>query len=153
MVTNDGAASNLGSVAMVKEAPTCDHSWIYILVFLSLNKVIGLCRSSLSKFVFYIFWEIFLLLLGFFGFFLFVFFFCRFMCVILWSAKKGTVNLEETYQRSNFVLWDGLKEPRNCLQNINVFMISWAVEVNQVGTIMAKEGEDINSAVLIRTTK
>ena len=75
------------------------------------------------------------------------------MCVILWSAKKGTVNLEETYQRSNFVLWDGLKEPRNCLQNINVFMISWAVEVNQVGTIMAKEGEDINSAVLIRTTK
>ena len=24
MVTNDGAASNLGSVAMVKEAPTCD---------------------------------------------------------------------------------------------------------------------------------
>ena len=32
-------------------------------------------------------------------------------------------------------------------------MISWAVEVNQVGTIMAKEGENINSAVLIRTTK
>lgn len=88
----------------------------------------------------------------FFCFFSFVFF-CRFMCVILWSAKKGTVNLEETYQRSNFVLWDGQKKPRNCLQNINVFMISWEVEVNQVGTIMAKEGEDINSAVLIRTTK
>ena len=153
MVTNDGAASNLGSVAMVKEAPTCDYSWIYSLVLLSLNKVIGLCRSSLSKFVFYIFWEIFLLLLGFFGFFLFVFFFvvlCVWFCDL---RKKAPLTWKKLIKDQILFCEMDKKKPRNCLQNINVFMISWAVEVNQVGTIMAKKGEDINSAVLIRTTK
>ena len=144
MITNDRAASNLGSVAMVKEAPTCGRSWIYSLVLLSLNKVIGLWGSSLSKFVFYIFWEIFLLLLSFFFVILFVWF-----CDL---RKKAPLTWKKLIN-DQILFCEMDKKLRNCLHYINVFMISWAVEVNQVGTIMAKEGEDINSAVLIRTTK
>ena len=115
MVTNDRAASNLGSVAMVKEAPNVvTHEYI-VRCFFPLIRSLGF-EGALFLNLFSIFFERFSCCC------------CCFFFVVLFVLfcdlrKKAPLTWKKLIN-DQILFCEMDKKLRNCLQNINVFMIS-----------------------------